>query len=87
MRIPPEHRDNYHICTNYLATTEARRALEEDGTDQLDWIVITAFYQALHWVDAYLFSNGWKPRDHEERRSCILSFRDLDPYCWRLLGS
>ena len=53
--------------------------MEEDSSDHFDWIVVTSFYQALHWIDAYLLTLQCKPLNHEQRRLFILRLRDLDP--------
>ena len=78
MRIPEEHSDNYHIISNYPTTTDARRALQEDRNEHPDWIVITSFYQALHWVDAFLLTKECEPNNHGERGGYIKSTKELE---------
>ena len=36
----------------------------EDPNEHADWIVITAFYQALHWVDAFFALYDYHPKAH-----------------------
>ena len=78
MRIPAEHRKNYHITSNYPTTTDARRALEENSKEHPDWIVITSFYQALHWVDAFLYTKGHFPFSHAQRKCYIEKTEELE---------
>ena len=48
--------------------------------EHADWIVIIAFYQALHWVDAYLISVGHQqPTGHEKRKNAVRSNPSLRP--------
>lgn len=48
--------------------------------EHADWIVIIAFYQALHWVDAYLISVGHQqPTGHEKRKNPVRSNPSLRP--------
>ena len=43
-----------------------------DIEEHADWIVIIAFYQALHWVDAYLLSKGQsQPTNHTARNNVV----------------
>jgi len=35
--------------------------------DYLDWLVVIAFYTALHWVDAFLATLGLHPDNHRAR--------------------
>ena len=45
-----------------------------DIEEHADWIVIIAFYQALHWVDAYLLSTGQtQPTSHGARKKMVRS--------------
>ena len=55
-----------------------RRALEEDRNEHWDWLVITAFYQALHWVDAFLLTKGYRPVDHKTRGRYIGRIKELE---------
>ena len=78
MSVPEEHSNSYHITSNYPTTTDARRALQEDRNEHPDWIVITSFYQALHWVDAFLLTKEHEPNTHGERRNYIEDDEDLE---------
>ena len=78
MRAPDEYSDNYHVTSNYPTTTDARRALQEDRNEHPDWIVITSFYQALHWVDAYLLTKEYEPLNHKERGTYINRTEELE---------
>lgn len=40
---------------------------DDQKADHLDWIVVLAFYAALHWLDAYLARQGLHPTNHRER--------------------
>lgn len=87
MRVSAEHKKNYHITSNFPTTTDARRALEEDRNEHPDWIVITAFYQALHWVDAFLLTKGDRPVNHITRKKYIGKHKELEEIeedYWRL---
>ena len=42
-----------HLSKSQIAE-DAQRVLQADSKKHLDWVVITAFYCALHWVDAFL---------------------------------
>ncbi len=35
------------------------------------WAVVTFFYSALHWVDAYLATCSYHPADHRSRQSWV----------------
>lgn len=62
-----------------------------DSSEHADWIVITVFYQALHWVDAFFALYDYHPTAHgmsydEEggvtdpgRNEAIRKHRDLSP--------
>ena len=56
-------------CAEHLqqcdTATSVQLILEtEDPSKYADWIVITAFYQALHWVDAFFALEGYDPQRH-----------------------
>jgi len=53
----------------------ARSLIHSDAVDYFDWVVISLFYSALHYVDAYLIRYHAEPRSHEERREFIRSTR------------
>lgn len=58
--------DRVHHYKRSIAE-DAQLALQADPNDHLDWVVITAFYQALHWVDAFLAKTQRHPGDHRNR--------------------
>ena len=47
------------------------QSLDVTRTDYLDWIVIGMFYEAVHWVEAFLASTGHHSRNHHERETKI----------------
>ena len=66
----PDLEDHRQKCE---MAESARLALEKaDSNQHADWIVITAFYQALHLVDAFFALDG----DHHSKAHN--SFRDAD---------
>lgn len=40
---------------------------DDSNPDHWDWIAIVAFYVSLHWLDAFLATLGWHPREHRTR--------------------
>lgn len=44
---------------------------DEGNPDHWDWIAVVAFYAALHWVDAYLATQGRHPQNHRERNLIV----------------
>ncbi len=69
-----------HIPKHRIAK-DARLALETHVDDHFDWIVVTAFYQALHWVDTFLAIKKRLPckMNHTKREYAIIKEVDLDP--------
>jgi len=61
--------------SEHIAKAEAfERVLvifDEGNPDHCDWIVVVAFYAALHWVDAYLAVLGNHPQNHRERNLIV----------------
>ena len=65
----------------------------EDPNEHADWIVITAFYQALHWVDAFFALYDYHPEAHgisyddegyvtdPGRNLAVRRHTDLQPIC------
>ena len=82
-------------CEEHLQkchTAESAQLLlqEEDPNKYADWIVITAFYQALHWVDAFFALRDYQPLRHgptrkgrkiidEGRNETVRTDEDLKP--------
>lgn len=44
----------------------------------LDWVVTGIFYEAVHWVEAYLADRGDHPTTHGQRTTSISQYADLD---------
>ena len=56
-------------CAKHLQKCDTAKSVQliletEDSNEYADWIVITAFYQALHWVDAFFALEGYDPERH-----------------------
>ena len=68
--------DQAHLSKYHIAKA-AQLALQADSNRHPDWIVITAFYQALHWVDAFLATKQRHPSDHRERNWEVRNNADL----------
>lgn len=58
-------------------TEDAHNALQPNSNKHPDWVVITAFYQALHWVDAFLAKTQRHPTNHVERNNEVKNDVDL----------
>ena len=54
-----EHRQKCDSAQSVQLTLQAA-----DPSEHADWIVITAFYQALHWVDAFFALYDYHPEAH-----------------------
>ena len=68
-----EHRQKCDIARS------AQLALQTaDPSEHTDWIVITAFYQALHWVDAFFALSNRHPRRHGERKRFVDQHENLE---------
>ena len=50
---------------------------ELDTTQFLDWVVVGMFYEAAHWVEAYLAQHNIHSSNHHERGRSLASFPDL----------
>ena len=68
--------DQQHL-SKFRITEDAQLALENAPNDHPDWIVITAFYQALHWVDAFLAKTQRHPTNHGRRNWEVRNDVDL----------
>ncbi len=69
-----EHRQKCDIAKSTQLTLQAA-----DSHEHADWIVIAAFYQALHWVDAFFALDNYHPRGHGRRKNAIYRYEDLRP--------
>ena len=51
-----------------------------DPNKHADWIIITAFYQAAHWIEAFfaLADPEVHPRSHAARRAAVNRHEDLE---------
>lgn len=49
-----------------------------DSTPFHDWVVTGIFYEAVHWVEAYLATKGDHPTTHGQRNSAISRHGELD---------
>lgn len=80
MQTFPSPTFNEH-CEKRDKAKAAQLALQQINLkEHADWIVIIAFYQALHWVDAYLISKGHsQPTSHGKRKNVIRSDSSLRP--------
>lgn len=61
MPAASEHREKAASCERVFQRLNERRPAEAD------WVVIIAFYAALHWVDAVLAQQAHHPTNHRER--------------------
>ena len=50
---------------------------ELDTTQFLDWVIVGMFYEAAHWIEAYLAQNNEHSSNHHERGASLASFSDL----------
>lgn len=67
-----EHLDKAAHNERFLDTFDV------DSTPYLDWVVIVAFYIALHYIDAYLASRGFENiPDHRTRNNLLILDRSL----------
>ena len=69
-----EHRQKCDIAKSTQLTLQAA-----DPHEHADWIVITAFYQALHWVDAFFALDNYHPGGHSKRKNAVYRHEDLRP--------
>lgn len=53
------HRRKCEIAESALKALKAK-----NSNQHADWIVITAFYQALHWIDAFFALTDHHPKGH-----------------------
>ena len=51
--------------------------IELDTTQFLDWVVVGMFYEAAHWIEAYLAQHNRHSSNHHERGVSLASFPDL----------
>ena len=49
-----------------------------DTTPFRDWVVAAIFYEAVHWVEAYLATKGDHSNTHGQRSHAMQRYGDLD---------
>ena len=53
-------------------------SLDLATTPYRDWAVVAMFYEALHWLEAYLATYGVHPTSHSQRLRALANYADLD---------
>jgi len=48
-----------------------------DKTKYLDWVVVGMFYEAIHWIEAYLATKKHHSKNHYEREQQIAKTPEL----------
>lgn len=78
-RFPTPDSDEH--CEKRDRAESAQLALQNDNLkEHADWIIIIAFYQALHCIDAYLVSKeNCQPKSHAKRLEAIRQSAYLRP--------
>ena len=67
-------------CQKCDAAKSAQLTLQTaDLHEHADWIVITAFYQALHWIDAFFALDNYHPGGHGRRKNAVYRHENLQP--------
>lgn len=77
-----EHRQKCDIAKSTQLTLQAA-----DPHEHADWIVITAFYQALHWVDAFFALDNYHPGGTVNVRMLSTDMKILDQSVVAMLTS
>ena len=67
------HRQKCDLAKSAQLTLQAA-----DPHEHADWIVIAAFYQALHWVDTFFALSNRHPTRHGERKRAVNQHEDLE---------
>lgn len=68
IHVAQARHDRQFWTSHHIATTRFR-----------DWVVTGIFYEAVHWVEAFLATKGDHPLNHGERNLAIARYADLDP--------
>lgn len=50
-----------------------------DTTPYCDWVVTGIFYEAVHWLEAFLAGKGTHPGTHGQRNYEMQRYQELDP--------
>ena len=53
-----------------------------DKTEFRDWVITTAFYTALHWINAYLTTQSVRPKNHKMRENAIGMYSVTKKIAW-----
>ena len=53
-----------------------------EKTEFRDWAVIAAFYAAVHWINAYLLTQGYEPKHHTARDNAIRRYSVTRKIAW-----
>lgn len=68
---------------NHVSQAQHNRQFWEshdlDATPFRDWVVSGVFYEAVHWVEAYLATRGEHPITHGRRNHAMQRYTDLAP--------
>lgn len=70
-----------HLSKSQIAA-DAQLTLETDSKDHSDWVVTTAFYCALHCIEAFFAFKNYPPHkhnNHNRRADAISKCADLNP--------
>ena len=54
-------------------------SLDVDSTEYLDWVVVGAFYAAVHLVERFLAQYNSHPESHRQRCNAMASIETLKP--------
>lgn len=49
-------------------------SLNPGNTQYIDWVVCVIFYEAVHWIEAFLATKGLHPRTHVTRQVSMLHY-------------
>ena len=69
--------------TEHIAQAEHNRdfwvSYDIDSTQFLDWVVTGIFYEGVHWIEAYLDTNGEHSINHKQRLLSMRLYSDIRP--------
>ncbi len=77
-----EQRTRDHLRAANVHRNLARELLSANlKTSPYDWVVVIAFYAAVHYVNAYLWEkdNRYQPTNHADRRRKVNTLAALQP--------
>jgi len=67
--------------TEHIAQAEHNRdfwvSYDIDSTQFLDWVVTGIFYEGVHWIEAYLDTNGEHSLNHKQRLLSMRRYSDI----------